>query len=364
MSFFLSPWKEWCVDFVSSYTTTTMSHSWKKICEHELFQRIEFAIAVHRDRYVIIAGGNRGDGVGIKSSGIYDLKTDRHTELPDLPEDFHSNYCGGVVLNNYYYVYSLFFKEAMYRINLSKRQRWEKVASHMNEDIRVVANNRRLFALSGYQNTTYDQATDTWSALPPMKTPRQHFACTMVEDKIYTIGGCKLNESEKISSVEVFDLLSQSWTSAPPLPNPLAYASATATGKWIIVTGGRNENDEMLNCTYFFDLVRQKWIESDTSLSSPRQHHRVVIVGEEVVTVGGCSDEERSSIFSIETINKRHLIPNLDTIDELLRLRKLVDQERATPRLHKRKNVEMACVQDIVTSVPDDVFRHISSFTI
>ena len=362
MAYLLSPWKDWCQNLVNSYTNST-SNAWKQVSEHDLFQRVEFAMAVHKDRYIIIAGGNRGDGEGIKSAGLYDIKADRHTELPDLPEDFNSSYCGGVILNNYFYVYSLFFKESMYRINLSRRQRWENVTSHMNEDIRVIAHNNNLYAVSGYQNTIYDSILNEWAVLPPMITPRQHFAHALVEDKIYTVGGYNMNEKDQTSTVEVFDTKSQSWSQAPPLPNPLAHASTSVVGKWIIVTGGRDESDHVLSKSFIFDTQRQQWIEGDMGLSTPRQYHGCVTIGEEIISVGGCSDQDRNTIYSMESINKRHLIPNLAMVDQLVQLRKLVDDDRAYVN-SRSITVEDKTVQEIVTSLPDEVFRHVASFSL
>lgn len=361
MAYLLSPWRDWCMNLVNSYSKSP--NAWKQAANHELFQRIEFAMAVHKNRYIVIAGGNNGNGEGIKSAGIYDTKAERHTELPDLPEDFQSSYCGGVVLNNYFYVYSLFFKESMYRINLSRRQRWESMPNHMNEDIRVVANERYLFALSGYQNTVYDPVSNDWAALPSMNTPRQHFAHAMVDNKIYSVGGYKLNQKEQLSSVEVFDINTQTWSETAPLPNPLAHAAASVVGKWIIVTGGRDENDNMPSHSYIFDTQRQQWIKNDMGLSSPRQYHGCVTIGEEIISVGGCSDQDRNTIFSMESINKRHLIPNLAMIDQMVQLRQLVDEERAVVNTRKITDEDKA-VQEIVTSLPDDVFRHVASFSI
>lgn len=362
MAYLLSPWKDWCMNLVNTYTNST-SNAWKQVGDHELFQRIEFAMAVHKNRYIIIAGGNRGDGVGIKSAGIYDIKSDRHTELPDLPEDFQSSYCGGVVLNNYFYVYSLFFKEAMYRINLSRRQKWENMTSHTNEDIRVIASERNLYALSGYQNTIYDPISNEWGALPPMNTPRQHFAHAMVDNKIYTIGGYSMNQKEQLSSVEVFDTATHTWSTTAPLPNPLAHAAASVVGKWIVVTGGRDENDNMPSHSFIFDTQRQQWIKNDMGLSSPRQYHGCVTIGEEIICVGGCSEQDRNTIFSMESINKRHLIPNLAIVEQLVQLRKLVEDDRAVINTRKITDEDKA-VQEIVTSLPDDLFRQVASFAI
>ena len=82
--------------------------SWKHVCHHELFERVEFAMASYKDRYIIIAGGNKGKrehhsrtiqaesgSSGLKSAGIYDMQAHRHTELPNLPETFHCSHCGG-----------------------------------------------------------------------------------------------------------------------------------------------------------------------------------------------------------------------------------------------------------------------------
>jgi len=362
MYYSLPLWTDLCLKLAQT-AAGLVNVRWEHIGDHELFQRIEFASGIYKGHYIIIAGGNRGNGIELKSAGIYDIDSGRHTELPDLPENFNSSYCGGAVLNNYFYVYCLYFKESMYRINLSKRQRWESVAGYLNENMKVIPMNDKIFSLSGYQNTMYNPSTKHWVGLPLMNTPRQDFSLASLEGKIYAIGGHKLNEKKKLSSIEIFDSFSGTWHSGVSLPQSLAHVVAFVVEKWIIVAGGQDENDKAINYPLIFDTERQKWFRSTESLPSPRLYHALITTDEKVISIGGCPDN-RNSIFSLETMSKRCLIPNLTTSDQLIKLRRLLEDERATIIHDEKLNEGDKIVQKAVANLPDELFMHVLSFSI
>jgi N-acetylneuraminic acid mutarotase len=77
----------------------------------------------------------------------------------------------------------------------------------------------------------YDTETQSWSALPPMPTPRGALAAVAVENKIYTVGGAKIPAGmeipdglnvrgpvELVGTVEVFDTEKNSWTTLKSMP--------------------------------------------------------------------------------------------------------------------------------------------------
>jgi len=348
---------------------------WNRISQHDDFRRNEFAMAVYKDRFVLIAGGNKGKKKsipalsngrpqlsGLKTAGMYDMKVDRFTVLPDLPLNFRSDTCGGVIVNDHFYVYSSFSNEAMYRLNLRKRRYWELVTQHLPEDIRIVTNDHYLFALGGSQNYVIDPKSSQWLELSPMNKPRHHFACAVLKNQIYVIGGYQKNDRNALSSVEIFDLLEQTWKTTVPLPKPLAYASASVIGKWLVVTGGGDGDEKLSKCTYIFDTKNKQWIKPKFGLYPPRMYHETFSIENKLMFVGGCSNPTHLHSFGLELIEKRHLLPNLEKVQQLVLLRHLAENERAFALTKKEIPEELEMMQKLVLQTPSDVFRHIMTF--
>jgi N-acetylneuraminic acid mutarotase len=88
-------------------------------------------------------------------------------------------------------------------------------------------------------NERYDPATNTWTSLAPMPTPRAGTAVVAGADgKIYVIGGWTTG-SDSLSTVEVYDLATNSWSSRPNAPVPAnGMATATAANGDIYLFGG------------------------------------------------------------------------------------------------------------------------------
>ena len=123
----------------------------------------------------------------------------------------------------------------------------------------------------------YDPATDTWETKTPMPTPRADLHASVVNGKIYLIGGKERWGEEplyhELDVNEVYDPANDSWTTASPMPIPaFGYASAVVGGK-IYVFGGARQlrtgfNDlTSVGSTQVYDAKNNTWI-SKTSLPS------------------------------------------------------------------------------------------------
>jgi N-acetylneuraminic acid mutarotase len=93
---------------------------------------------------------------------------------------------------------------------------------------------------SGMHNTmeVYDPLTDTWNTKTGMPTARVYHTTSVVDGKIYAIGGLLLTK-EPLSTVEVYDPVTDTWTTKTPMPTARGgHAAAVMNGMIYIIAGG------------------------------------------------------------------------------------------------------------------------------
>ena len=84
----------------------------------------------------------------------------------------------------------------------------------------------------------YDPTTDTWAAKSPMPTPRWGFATGTVNGKIYAIGGAKGHPGSPLTTVEEYDPTTDTWTTKSPMPTRRWGLSASVVNDKIYAIGG------------------------------------------------------------------------------------------------------------------------------
>ena len=93
-------------------------------------------------------------------------------------------------------------------------------------------------SLSNVEN--YNPATDTWTKEADMPTARDCFSVSMVNGKIYIIGGGELGNSVMTSIVEEYAPAAGTWTKKADIPTVrLALSTSVVNGK-IYAIGGTN----------------------------------------------------------------------------------------------------------------------------
>jgi len=125
-------------------------------------------------------------------------------------------------------------------------------------------------------NEVYDPTTETWETKMPMPTPRFNLRASVVNNKIYLIGGTKqdppenitiphrLNWGQQISDiVEVYDPETETWTTKPSAPSTIhSYASAVIGNKIYVITS---------TSTWIYDTERDNWSQGATPPARPAQ---------------------------------------------------------------------------------------------
>jgi len=86
----------------------------------------------------------------------------------------------------------------------------------------------------------YDPATGEWSTLTPMPTARGGLAAAALGGRLFTFGG-EGNSADPqgiFPQVEVYDPASDRWSGLPDLPTPRHGMGAAVSGEQIYVPGG------------------------------------------------------------------------------------------------------------------------------
>ena len=89
----------------------------------------------------------------------------------------------------------------------------------------------------------YDPVTDTWKEKSEMPTARQGLSTSAVNGKIYAVGGAECISSscsqvETFSTVEEYDPATDTWTTKSPIPTERGWHSASVVDGKIYIIGG------------------------------------------------------------------------------------------------------------------------------
>ena len=136
-----------------------------------------------------------------------------------------------------------------------------------------------------------------------MPQPRDCHRAEIFEDKVMILGGQKSSKCEGyLDSVLEFDVKTNQCKEMPPLPHPL---TSMATVQWrdqVVVLGGQDKNDEVLNDVFMYDCKTGK-ITVLPSMMEKRWGCCAVIAGNTIVVMGG-QNEEELTLESVECFTK------------------------------------------------------------
>ncbi|XP_029935628.1 kelch-like protein 34 [Myripristis murdjan] len=92
----------------------------------------------------------------------------------------------------------------------------------------------------------YDPRFECWEEAGSMQERRVQFACCVVEDVIYAIGGRhtnpETNTRTSVASVEFYDMASGTWRRGATMPRPVYGHASAVLGNGIYVSGGLHGN--------------------------------------------------------------------------------------------------------------------------
>lgn len=125
------------------------------------------------------------------------------------------------------------------KTNMSPR-RWTFCCCVVNGEIYVISGSKSgglpYFLTADVR--AYNPASDTWSDMAKIPTGRYSFASSVLDNKIYSMGGLLEVGNNGISSNEVYDPAANTWTSKTGLPTARLGLSSCIVNNKIYVIGG------------------------------------------------------------------------------------------------------------------------------
>ena len=232
--------------------------------------RAAFAIAVCQNKIHVIGGTGTGDPLFSCDHEVYDPQT--NTWETKEGREFGAYFCANVV----------------------------------NDKIYVIGGQVQWFppCMARDQNIVYDPLTDTWADLAPIPVAVERYASTVVDNKIYVIGGIDYSSSTETALVQIYDTETDTWITGTNSPSVVIEAAAVATSgefasKKIYVFGGIDYSkwiNEDLPSLYdpevTTDLTQVYNPETDTwTTGSPMLTSRyglgVAVIDDKIYAIGG-----------------------------------------------------------------------------
>jgi N-acetylneuraminic acid mutarotase len=130
----------------------------------------------------------------------------------------------------------------------------------------------------------YDPTTDTWAAKSPIPTPRWGFATGTVNGKIYAIGGAKGHPGSPLTIVEEYDPATNTWTTKSPMPTRRWGLSASVVNGKIYAIGGGIPSG--IRVVEEYDPATDAWTEK-TSIPIGRYGISTCAVNGKIYAIGG-----------------------------------------------------------------------------
>ncbi len=162
----------------------------------------------------------------------------------------------------------------------------------------------------------YDPETDTWERRMDMPTPRSAAATSVVQGKIYTMGG---EQTEKIKrytgyvyeikvlpTVEMYDPLTDTWAQKADMPTPRSYLSTSVVDGKIYAIGGVPRTRELprLETVEVYDPATDTW-EKTGDINQARSCAAIGVVNGEIYAMGGRGLSETPYLSSVEAFNPK-----------------------------------------------------------
>ena len=162
---------------------------------------------------------------------------------------------------------------------------------------------------ASYRLDVYNLTTNQWSS-SPITTPYRHFAMTVLDDKLVTVGGITKN-NEVVKKVLVLN--TGQWKDYSEMTTARCHATAVGHHSMLIVIGGGIKVEDKwtrLSTTELLDTTNGCWYTCN-NLPSPHQQLKAAIMNDKLYLLGGVDQDFKSSpqvfVASLDTLSTHQL---------------------------------------------------------
>jgi len=134
--------------------------------------------------------------------------------------------------------------------------------------------------------TSSDPLIGEWVGRTNMTTTRYGNTVSVVNGKIYSIGGAPVIGS--VTNVnEEYDPLTDSWTSRTSMPTARSFSGSAVVNGKIYVIGGWNGNSQPYSKVEEYDPVTDTWV-TKANMPTARYGFSTAVVNNKIYIMGGC----------------------------------------------------------------------------
>jgi N-acetylneuraminic acid mutarotase len=157
--------------------------------------------------------------------------------------------------------------------------------------------NGKIYAIGGIGGQSvveeYDPTTDTWTRKADMPSGRGYITSSVVDGKIYVIGGNTAIWGTSLATVEMYDPSTDTWTRKADMTTPRDWlASCVVNGKIYAMGGdilpGGYGNYSTLASAEVYDPETNTWTPI-ADMHRTRRAFNTVVVDDKIYAVGGFS---------------------------------------------------------------------------
>lgn len=143
------------------------------------------------------------------------------------------------------------------------------------------------------KNEVYDPMTNSWEERSPMPTPRHGAYMAAVGGKIYVIGGMgdKNDMWKSLSVVEMYDPKTDKWETKTSLPKPRDGFGISVINEKIYVIGGFGGNSPtiVVNTVYVYDPKSDAWRTSTEFPNLENGSAGCATIENKIFIISGCN---------------------------------------------------------------------------
>jgi N-acetylneuraminic acid mutarotase len=158
--------------------------------------------------------------------------------------------------------------------------------------------NRKIYAIGGRlepENLNlsaveeYDPATDTWTQKADMPKARSALSTSVIDGKIYAIGGIVSSDmtGPAVSTVEEYDPATETWTQKADMPTARGYLSTSVVNGKIYAIGGTPSNwTSVISTVEEYNPVTDTWT-TKPNMPTARCHNSTSVINGKIYAIGG-----------------------------------------------------------------------------